>query len=61
MSATESHNNANLNRSRADSFADLAAIVARVIGAGQERPQPFVTVTPDFASTPAEVGYGHGV
>jgi hydroxymethylglutaryl-CoA lyase len=27
MSATESHNKANLNRSRADSFADLAAIV----------------------------------
>jgi 2-isopropylmalate synthase len=52
---------AHADREKVVSDADLAAIVARVIGAGQERPKPFVTVTPDFASTPAEVGYGHGV
>ena len=49
------------DREKVVSDTDLAAIVARVLGAGQERPKPFVTVTPDFASTPAEVGYGHGV
>jgi 2-isopropylmalate synthase len=49
------------DREKVVSDADLAAIVARVIGAGQERPKIQVTVTPDFASTPAEVGYGHGV
>jgi 2-isopropylmalate synthase len=49
------------DREKVVSDADLVAIVARVLGAGQERPKPFVTVTPDFASTPAEVGYGHGV
>ncbi len=52
---------AHADREKVVSDADLAAIVARVIGAGQERPKPQVTVTPDFASTPAEVGYGHGV
>ena len=49
------------DREKVVSDGDLAAIVARVLGAGQERPKPFVAVTPDFASTPAEVGYGHGV
>jgi 2-isopropylmalate synthase len=49
------------DREKVVSDADLVAIVARVLGAGEERPKPFVTVTPDFASTPAEVGYGHGV
>jgi len=34
MSVTESHNQANLNRSRAESFADLAAIVREATAAG---------------------------
>jgi hydroxymethylglutaryl-CoA lyase len=34
MSVTESHNQANLNRSRADSFADLAAIAVDAAAAG---------------------------
>ncbi|WP_338665731.1 hydroxymethylglutaryl-CoA lyase [Pararoseomonas sp. SCSIO 73927] len=34
MSATESHNKANLNRTREESFADLAAIVADARAAG---------------------------
>ena len=43
--------------------ADLAAIVARVIGvAPKEDRKPQATPTlQDFGSTPAEVGYGHGV
>ena len=54
---------AHADREKVVSDADLAAIVARVTGAAaaQERPKINVTVTPDFASTPAEVGYGHGV
>ena len=36
---------------------DLAAIVLQVLGATAEP----VMVVPDFAETPAEVGYGHGV
>jgi 2-isopropylmalate synthase len=53
---------AHADREKAVSDADLAAIVARVTGAAAaERPKPLVTVAPDFASTPAEVGYGHGV
>ena len=34
MSVTESHNQANLNRSRAESFADLSAIVRDAVAAG---------------------------
>lgn len=34
MSVTESHNQANLNRSRADSFAELSAIVRDAVAAG---------------------------
>jgi hydroxymethylglutaryl-CoA lyase len=34
MSATEAHNQANLNRSRAESFADLAAIARDAVAAG---------------------------
>jgi 2-isopropylmalate synthase len=37
---------------------DLAAIVMRVLGT---RTASSPTVVPDFAETPAEVGYGHGV
>ncbi|HEX9365786.1 MAG TPA: 2-isopropylmalate synthase [Vicinamibacterales bacterium] len=44
--------------------ADLAAIVARVIGAGatdDRKPQAVPALQQDFTSTPAEIGYGHGV
>jgi hydroxymethylglutaryl-CoA lyase len=34
MSVTESHNQSNLNRSRAESFADLSAIVGDAVAAG---------------------------
>ena len=48
---------------------DLASIVGRICGdaslppsvASPGRPYRPVVVAPDFASTPAEVGYGHGV
>jgi hydroxymethylglutaryl-CoA lyase len=36
MSVTESHNKANVNRSRAESFTDLAAIVADAAAAGMK-------------------------
>lgn len=36
MSVTESHNKANVNRSRAESFADLAGIVADAVAAGMK-------------------------
>lgn len=52
---------AHADREKVVSDADLAAIVARVTGAAQERPKVHAAVAPDFASTPAEVGYGHGV
>jgi 2-isopropylmalate synthase len=48
------------DREKAVSDADLTAIVSRVIGVA-ERPQVLIPVVPDFTSTPAEVGYGHGV
>jgi 2-isopropylmalate synthase len=38
---------------------DLAEVVARV--RGQRAPAPAAHAIPDFAGTPAEVGYGHGV
>jgi hypothetical protein len=40
--------------------ADLAAIVSRAIGIA-DRKQVAVPAVQDFTSTPAEVGYGHGV
>ncbi len=48
------------DREKAVSDADLTAIVGRVIGVA-ERPQVVIPAVPDFTSTPAEVGYGHGV
>ncbi len=52
---------AHADREKIVSDADLAAIVARVTGAGVERAKTAVAPVADFASTPAEVGYGHGV
>ena len=50
------------DREKIVSDADLATIVARVIGAvGAERPRPLIPAVSDFAATPNEVGYGHGV
>src|SRR5436190_4913654 len=51
------------DREKVVSDADLAAIVARVTGAAAiERQQPSVApAAADLQSTPAEVGYGHGV
>jgi 2-isopropylmalate synthase len=40
--------------------ADLAAIVSHVLGAA-DRKQVAVPAAQDFTSTPAELGYGHGV
>ena len=40
--------------------ADLAAIVSHVLGAA-DRKQVAVPAVQDFTSTPAELGYGHGV
>jgi hydroxymethylglutaryl-CoA lyase len=36
MSATESHNRANVNRSREESFSELSAIAAEAVAAGQK-------------------------
>jgi 2-isopropylmalate synthase len=51
------------DREKVVSDADLAAIVARVTGtAAIERPrQAHAPAAADLHSTPAEVGYGHGV
>jgi 2-isopropylmalate synthase len=50
------------DREKVVSDADLAAIVARVTGtAAVERPRTHVAAATDMHSTPAEVGYGHGV
>src|SRR5262245_27625482 len=48
------------DREKVVSDADLAAIVAQATGVA-ERPQVIVQAVSDFQSTPAEVGYGHGV
>ena len=41
---------------------DLAAVVARIRGGAAAAPAAIVpTAVPDFNSTPAELGYGHGV
>jgi 2-isopropylmalate synthase len=51
------------DREKVVNDADLAAIVDRVIGVsapGERQPVP-VPSAQDFNSTPAEVGYGHGV
>jgi 2-isopropylmalate synthase len=42
--------------------SDLAAVVARIRGGAAAAPAAIVpTAVPDFNSTPAEIGYGHGV
>jgi 2-isopropylmalate synthase len=54
---------AHADREKTVTDADLAAIVAKITGAASapaDRPK-FVGSAPDFAATPAEVGYGHGV
>jgi len=54
---------AHADREKIVSDTDLAAIAARITGARDaSRPahQP-AAATPDFHTTPAEVGYGHGV
>jgi 2-isopropylmalate synthase len=48
------------DREKVVNDADLAAIVTRVMGA-TDRKQAAVPAAQDFGSTPAEVGYGHGV
>jgi len=51
---------AHADREKVVTDADLVAIVARV--RGTESKSVFVMPSmPDFASTPAETGYGHGV
>src|SRR6185503_7553941 len=51
------------DREKVVNDTDLTAIVSRVIGAttAQERPATTAAAPQDFNSTPAEVGYGHGV
>jgi 2-isopropylmalate synthase len=49
------------DREKVVNDTDLTAIVSRVIGAAQERPAASTSAPQDFNSTPAEVGYGHGV
>ena len=51
------------DREKVVNDADLAAIVGRVTGAAakEDRKQQAVPPMQDFSSTPAEVGYGHGV
>ncbi len=52
---------AHADREKTVGDADLAAIVIRVIGVASDRPATPIAPVADFASTPAEVGYGHGV
>jgi 2-isopropylmalate synthase len=52
---------AHADREKSVNDDDLSAIVARVVGAGKERPKVRMPAVADFNSTPAEVGYGHGV
>src|SRR5262245_52615786 len=50
------------DREKVVSDGDLAAIVTRVTGtAAIERPRTHTPAAADLHSTPAEVGYGHGV
>jgi 2-isopropylmalate synthase len=51
------------DREKVVNDADLAAIVARVIGGGSkpDRQPGSTPAAQDFTTTPAEVGYGHGV
>ena len=55
---------AHSDREKVVNDSDLTAIVARVTGAaaGKEpKERPKTATSPDFNSTPAEIGYGHGV
>jgi 2-isopropylmalate synthase len=53
---------AHADREKIVNDTDLAAIAAKVTGKRQApKAQPSVHATPDFNTTPAEVGYGHGV
>ena len=53
---------AHADREKVVSDRDLAAIVGRILGLQPSAPTgPAPAVMPDFHSTPAEVGYGHGV
>ena len=52
---------AHADREKIVSDADLAAIVARVTGAAPAERRAPVAPVGDLTSTPAEVGYGHGV
>jgi isopropylmalate/homocitrate/citramalate synthase len=55
---------AHADREKVVNDSDLTAIVARVTGAaaGKEtKDRPKAATPPDFSSTPAEIGYGHGV
>ena len=49
------------DREKVVSDADLATIVARATGAAQRPQAPAAGAVQDFTTTPAEVGYGHGV
>jgi 2-isopropylmalate synthase len=51
---------AHADREKVVGDADLAAIVSHVLGAA-DRKQVAVPAAQDFTSTPAELGYGHGV
>src|SRR5688500_12332306 len=52
---------AHADREKVVSDADLTTIVARATGVAQRTPPSSPGVVPDFTTTPAEVGYGHGV
>jgi 2-isopropylmalate synthase len=55
---------AHADREKVVNDADLAAIVTRAISADakdERKPQAAPAQQQDFSSTPAEVGYGHGV
>jgi 2-isopropylmalate synthase len=54
---------AHADREKIVSDRDLAAIVARTLGLREAAPAAAASpvAMPDFHSTPAEVGYGHGV
>ncbi len=52
---------AHADREKAVSDADLATIVKRTLVGEAESPKVLVPSVADFQSTPAEVGYGHGV
>src|SRR5687768_5326379 len=52
---------AHADREKVVSDADLTTIVARATGVAQRTQPSSPGVVPDFTTTPAEVGYGHGV